>query len=105
MNAPEMRTRALRLADEDELKKAVGDPHARIIEWASVGLTFVRSDRQCVIARTGALGGDVRQVHGGWFYLNTILLAADWQEILYVAKAFTPPTEIGGLIVRGGENS
>ncbi len=80
---------SIRLLTEDECKKVLGDPDAEIIEWETNGLTFVKSSKHLGIVRTGAMGGDVANVHGGWKYLNFGHLIKEWREIKLVSRAFT----------------
>jgi len=71
---------ALRFATDKELKAALQTTDA-IIEWESIGLTFHRSLQTLVIVRSGAMGGDVHEVHGGWVYLIPGHLLKEWEEI------------------------
>jgi hypothetical protein len=75
-------------ATESELRNAIGDPGAVYVEWENAGLTWIMSDRYHVIVRTGALGGDVRDVQGGWKYLRREHMLKEWEEIKAVAESF-----------------
>jgi hypothetical protein len=75
-------------ATEPELRRALSDPRAVVVEWENAGLTFVASERDLVIVRTGAMGGDVREVHGGWRYFNIQSFLKEWGEITTVAQSF-----------------
>ena len=75
-------------ATEAEIRRALSDPAARAVEWENGGLTFILSERHLVIVRTGALGGDVREVHGGWRYLRLVDCLKEWTDIRQTAGAF-----------------
>jgi hypothetical protein len=48
--------------------------------------TFIGHRESLRIVRAGALGGDVRVIHGGWQYLGDILYLLDWRDIQYVGN-------------------
>jgi hypothetical protein len=78
---------ALRFATDKELKAALQTTDA-IIEWPAIGFTFHRSLQTLAIVRTGALGGDVREVHGGWVYMIPGHLLKEWEEINIGGEAY-----------------
>lgn len=75
---------SLRDATENEIKQALSDPNAIIIEWAT-GVTFIASQKELCLVRTGIMGGDVREVHWGWIYLTPMHLMKELGEIRQVA--------------------
>lgn len=75
-------------ATESEIRLALSDPNAKYCEWESAGLTFVLSEKEMVIVRAGAMGGDVRDVHGGWKYFNLQSLYKEWHEITAVEPSY-----------------
>jgi hypothetical protein len=79
---------ALRFANPRQLKAATRDPDAEYLEWESAGYTFIKSPRHNVIVRTGAMGGDVLDIHGGWKYLLPAHMEKEWQEIKTLADSF-----------------
>lgn len=89
MQNPRLSERALRVeTNEAELRKALADKDATVVEWESAGFTFLRSPNTCTIIRAGALGGDVRTVHFGWRYWNVDQMDLDWAEILSLVNSF-----------------
>jgi len=81
---------ALRFANDQELTRAVKDKAQQVIEWRTIGYTFIMSPRNLVIVRAGALGGDLATVHGGWKYLTAGHMHSEWREINLAARAFVP---------------
>lgn len=79
---------AIAYATEADIRLAL-DNSDGVLEWETVNLTFVRSTYARVIVRSGAMGGDVREVHGGWKYANVFALERAWQEILVVAGCYS----------------
>lgn len=59
-----------------------------IIEWETNKFTFIFCEYNLAIMRTGSLGGDVRDIHGGWKYLTVDHMRKEWREIGEVAKTF-----------------
>jgi hypothetical protein len=68
-----------------EILQVMKDPTTQIIEWGVLGFTWMTSAKHLAIVRAGALGGDIRDVHGGWKYANLILYLRDREELLQVA--------------------
>lgn len=89
----EANNHALGFASEADIRAALDDSDS-IIEWETIGFTFVRSSRHLVIVRSGALGGDVRTVHGGWKFANIFQLEMAWREIRAVANCFSPTIRV-----------
>lgn len=81
---------AIAFASEQDVKQALQsqDPIDGVIEWEGVGFTFIRSTKALTIVRSGAMGGDVRVVHGGWRYLTRDDMLKEWNEIRQVAEAY-----------------
>jgi hypothetical protein len=79
---------AINWATDEDIRTALKHPDG-VLEWETVGFTFVKSARSCVIVRSGALGGDTREVHGGWKFANVFTMEMAWQEILVVAGCYT----------------
>lgn len=75
------------IASESETKRAVSDVGSRIIEAPTIGMTFILSDSLLTIVRAGALGGDSRDVEGGWVYGDFISYLRDCEEIKAVGRA------------------
>src|SRR6266545_684192 len=75
-------------ATEAQIKRAMQDPNAKICEWPTSGLTFIYSLKERVIVRTGALGGDVFAIDGGWYYLDHVDCISEWMDILSVMPSF-----------------
>lgn len=80
---------AIGYATEADVKAALSHTD-EVIEWETIGFAFHKSARACVIVRSGALGGDTREVHGGWKFANVFKMEMAWSEIRAVAEAFTP---------------
>lgn len=82
---------ALRFLTEAECKRFMRcheTPPHEVIEWETNEMTFHRCPRLHMILRTGAMGGDVRSIDGGWLYLTADHMDKEWREIGEVAKAF-----------------
>jgi hypothetical protein len=84
----ELCNHAIGWATEADIRKALDDSDG-VLEWETVDLTFVKSARACVIVRSGALGGDTREVHGGWKFANVFTMEMAWQELLVVAGCYS----------------
>lgn len=94
---------ALRLLTEAECKSVLSDDKAETCEWETNGFTFVMSTKHLGILRTGAMGGDVREVHGGWKYLRPRDLYKEWREITSLVPAFSRskrPGNFTNIVVR-----
>lgn len=108
-NTPEfsMSHLALRTLTEREFNRVLSCPEGDLVcEWPNAGLTFVYCRRGVevthnsigftgdgtfdapVIYRAGALGGDVKQMDGGWVYLDPMHAMSEWREIQHVAPAY-----------------
>lgn len=86
--AMRLRDRALRMITEGEIRRAMRTANHDVIEWEAAGFTFLRDERTRVIIRAGSLGGDVRDIHGGWKYLTVADMDHDWNEIRDLAESF-----------------
>jgi hypothetical protein len=84
----ELNNHAIGWASDADIRDALNSSDG-VLEWETVGYTFVKSARACVIVRSGALGGDTREVHGGWKYGNVFAMERSWAEILLVAGCYT----------------
>lgn len=84
------------IASERELKRAIRDRNAEIIEVPMISMCFIVSYRDLVIVRSAILGGDVRDIEGGWAYASDLRLRADVQEIRGLARNVGTQV-IGGL--------
>jgi hypothetical protein len=69
------------IASDAEVRRAMKDRESEIIEAPIVGITFMVSYSTLTVLRAGAMGGDVRNVEGGWVYQNDIALRLDVQEM------------------------
>lgn len=76
------------IASETELKQAMTGKVA-ICEASTIGLTFIINHARMTIVRCGSLGGDQRDIEGGWVYTNFFSMERDWREILSVAGAMS----------------
>lgn len=85
----ELINHAIGFAGEADIKLALSHTDG-VLEWETVGYTFVKSAHSCVIVRSGALGGDTHEVHGGWKFANVFAMERAWQEILVVAGCYSP---------------
>lgn len=92
----ELNNHAIGWATEADIRQALNNTSG-VLEWETVGYTFVQSARACVIVRSGALGGDTHEVHGGWKFANVFAMERAWQEILLVAGCYTP-AQMNGLL-------
>jgi hypothetical protein len=90
LNPTEMPLSAMasRLLTEAECKAIAQDNTAVIVEWQTNGLSFIASAKYLGIMRTGALGGDMRDIHGGWKYDLPSAFNKELAEIKRVAPAF-----------------
>jgi hypothetical protein len=75
-------------ASEQDIKYTLQDPKAQVIEWETIGVTFVLSVRWRVILRTGAMGGDTFEVQGGWKYALPSHALKEWKEIKALIPSF-----------------
>lgn len=73
------------VASESELKLAMAGKVA-VCEAPVIGITFILNRDRRTIVRCGSLGGDQRDIEGGWVYTNYFSMERDWQEILSVAN-------------------
>lgn len=73
-------------ATEADITKAIKDPNARYCEWQGAGITFILSldEKGGTIVRTGAMGGDILDVHGGWRYLKRDHALKEWFDIIFM---------------------
>jgi hypothetical protein len=83
---PREKIRWAHTASEAELTKALGAANHRVYEVPMLNETFLVSWDTLTIIRTGSLGGDTREVFGGWVYDNLIRLMADEQEIVQLTR-------------------
>lgn len=83
---PREKIRWHHIASEAELTRAMQAPNLRIWEVPMLNETFVVSWDRLTIVRTGAMGGDTREIFGGWVYANLIVLMADEQEIVHLTR-------------------
>lgn len=98
----ELNNHAIGWATDADMRLAL-DNSDGVLEWETVGFTFVKSARACVIVRSGALGGDTREVHGGWKFANVFAMERAWNEILLVAGCYTqqgPRSLLRGAVMR-----
>lgn len=75
-------------ASEKQLKRAISRPQSEL-DYAEVRILnhmYIRSLTDLIIVRTGMMGGETLDIHGGWVYLNDISLRADWEEILKLTR-------------------
>ena len=82
----EHKGRWLREMTENELRWFTRQTGLKAVEWEAMNLTFFGHPNALMIVRTNAAGADVRVVHGGWVYPNSIAYLLDWQDIKYVAS-------------------
>lgn len=92
----ELINHAIGWATEADIRRALTHSSG-VLEWETVGYTFVQSARARVIVRSGALGGDTQEVHGGWKFANVFAMERAWQEILLVAGCYSPAATVGLL--------
>jgi hypothetical protein len=83
---PPDKIRWAHVASEAELAAALGAANHRVYEVPMLNETFLVCWDKLTIIRTGSLGGDTREVFGGWVYDNLIRLMADEQEIVQLAR-------------------
>lgn len=86
---------AIGFASDADIRHALQNQDG-VLEWETVGFTFVKSGVACVIVRAGAMGGDTYEVHGGWKFANPFKMEMAWQEILVVAGCYsgTGPSQL-----------
>jgi len=70
------------MASEAELDRVLKDREAEVYELPPLCVTLLVSRRFMVIVRAEALGGDTRNVEGGWVYDNHFGFMLDRNEIL-----------------------
>ncbi len=75
-----------REATEIEIKRAMQDPNVEVCEWPIGKLTYLFSDKNRTIVRTGELGGDTREIHGAWVYPNPLFAWNEWLEITHLPQ-------------------
>jgi hypothetical protein len=83
---PRDKIRWAHVASEAELTKAMRAANPRVYEVPMMNETFLVSWDTLTIVRTGSLGGDTREIFGGWVYDNLIRLMADEQEIVQLTR-------------------
>jgi hypothetical protein len=77
------------IASERELSTVMHrDKEMEVYEVPAMCVTFLISKRFLVIIRAEALGGDTRNIEGGWVYDNSLRFAMDREEILSLWNAF-----------------
>lgn len=81
-------SKAIRFLTGEELKLVVQDSECLVTEWETIGYTFLYSKKHLAIARTGIMGGDIREIHGGWKYINIMHMYQEWEEIKRVSMAY-----------------
>lgn len=77
------------IASDAEVRRALRDKEADVIEAPVTGCTFFLSRRLLTTLRAGAAGGDVFAVEGGWVYPHDLAQRLDEQEIRRVAAVHT----------------
>lgn len=84
----QMQGRWLRELTERELKWLTKNHinEALIVEWEWANQTYFLFERHSAIVRSGAMGGDVFDLHGGWKYANPLSARLDWAEIEKMGK-------------------
>jgi hypothetical protein len=70
---------------EKELKRALQKQNDGYVEWKYWNQTFFRYLEDLIVVRTNLLGGDTKDVHGGWKYESDLVLRLDWLEIQRIA--------------------
>lgn len=74
------------IMSDAEVSRALSYREVEIIECPAITSTFILSRRHQTILRAGAMGGDTREVHGGWVYANDIAFQLDRHELIKVAE-------------------
>jgi hypothetical protein len=75
------------IASEQEIMRAMREKSGLdTVEVPMINQTFTLCEKYLTIVRSGAAGGDVREIYGGWVYANPILFLADKQEILELER-------------------
>jgi hypothetical protein len=69
------------IASDAQVKIAMRDKDATIIEVPWLNMTFFISRKYLVTMRAGAAGGDVFSIEGGWVYATDLQQRADEQEL------------------------
>ena len=77
------------IASETEIKRAMGDKDAEIIECPVISCTFIVSQKTLTTLRTSAMGGDMFEIEGGWVYPHNIAQLLDRAELRHVAEVKT----------------
>jgi hypothetical protein len=78
---PWQSNRALAPLTEEQCRRVISDSEAEVVEWAIGNVTFVCSRRYLSIVRTGAMGGDMMQVDGGFVYPHDLAYLFEKREI------------------------
>lgn len=74
------------VASDGEIQRVMRDKESEVIECPGVGITFLCSFRFLTILRSGAMGGDVRNIEGGWVYASDLAMRFDLQEMRHLSK-------------------
>jgi hypothetical protein len=75
------------IGSEQEIRNAMRDKNAEVIEIPAISMTYVVSYERLVIVRAAALGGDVNNIEGGWVYANDLALRLDVRELRSLAES------------------
>lgn len=75
-------------ASESDIRRALADPTALVIEWETARMSWLMSPRARVILRGKGFGGDVRDIELGFYYLKVSHMMKEWREINEVAKSY-----------------
>lgn len=73
------------IATEHEVRAALSNKQATVVEVPAIASTFVISYAHRVMVRTTAMGGDTFNVEGGWTYDNPFSLMIEHQEVSQLA--------------------
>ena len=75
------------IASEKELMGAMRNGRHKVYEVPMLCMTFIVVRNRLTIVRCGGtMGGDTRDIEGGWVYLNEIDLLLDEREIGILAE-------------------
>lgn len=77
--------RWLRPATDKEIKRALKDKSAEVIEIPIIQMTYVVSHRYGISVRCAMMGGDTFDVECGWKYISDIALRRDKEELRHLA--------------------
>lgn len=83
---PMTRYRGLEATESE--KRAAFARASEVVEWEKGGKTFILCIPLRVILRAGSLGGDVREIEGGWHYLRPEDMFKEWRDIKLVARDY-----------------